>query len=237
MIRLSHAHCCISSRQQVSRVYAFGVSPMPIRAVLWDFGGVILSSPFEAFNRYEDAKGLPRDFIRSVNATNPDSNAWALLERSEISPQQFDEMFADESHDLGHRVPGADVLALLSGDVRPAMVAALDSVIAAGFLTACLTNNVVSADEPRDERAALVREIMNKFHHVVESSKVGCRKPEPRFYEIACELLGVSPHECVFLDDLGINLKPAAQMGMRTIKVGQPDIALVELSRHLDMTL
>ena len=217
-------------------VYARGVPMLPIRAVLWDFGGVILSSPFEAFNRYELSRGLPTDFIRRVNATNPDSNAWALLERSEISPQQFDELFATESEQLGHRVAGADVLALLSGDIRPSMVAALDTVIAAGYRTACLTNNVVSTDEPRDERSAQVREIMNKFDHVVESSKVGCRKPEPRFYEIACELLEVSPQECVFLDDLGINLKPAAQMGMRTIKVGAPENALDELASHLDLT-
>ena len=208
----------------------------PIRAVLWDFGGVILSSPFQAFNRYESEKGLPQDLIRRVNATNPDSNAWALLERSEISPLDFDSMFATESEQLGHRVPGADVLALLSGEVRPEMVRALDSVIENGFLTACLTNNVVNKDEPRDERARQVRAIMDRFHHVVESSKVGCRKPEPRFYEIACEALGVSPDECVFLDDLGINLKPAAAMGMRTIKVGDPAIALQELSTHTGLS-
>lgn len=207
----------------------------PLRAVLWDFGGVILSSPFEAFNRYEDANGLPRDIIRRVNATDPHTNAWARLERSDISPAEFDRLFADESEALGHRIPGADVLALLSGDVRPAMVAALDSVIAAGFLTACLTNNVVSTAEPANERQAEVRAVMARFHHVVESSKVGCRKPEPRFYEIACGLLEVSPEECVFLDDLGINLKPAAAMGMRTIKVGDPAVALAELSGHLGL--
>ena len=209
----------------------------PIQAVLWDFGGVILSSPFEAFNTYEAEKGLPLDLIRRVNSTNPHSNAWALLERNDISPQEFDSLFATESEALGHRVPGADVLALLSGDVRPRMVQALDTVKAAGFKIACLTNNVVSTEEPATERQAEVRTIMHKFDHVVESSKVGCRKPEPRFYEIACELLQVSPTECVFLDDLGINLKPAAVMGMRTIKVVNPDDALAELSGHLDLAL
>lgn len=203
---------------------------------MWDFGGVILSSPFEAFNRYETEKGLPLNIIRSVNATNPDSNAWALLERNDISPAQFDAQFADESEALGHRIPGADVLALLSGDVRPAMVAALDHVIASGFRTACLTNNVVSTSPDPSPRHIEVAAIMGKFDHVVESSKVGCRKPEPRFYEIACELLDVSPTECVFLDDLGINLKPAAAMGMRTIKVGAPEIALQELSGHIGLT-
>lgn len=207
-----------------------------IRAVLWDFGGVILSSPFEAFNRYETEQGFPLDIIRTVNATNPDSNAWALLERNDISPHEFDALFATESEQLGHRIPGADVLALLAGDVRPQMVAALDHVIASGFRTACLTNNVVSTSPDPSPRQIEVAAIMAKFDHVIESSKVGCRKPEPRFYEIACELLNVAPTECVFLDDLGINLKPAAAMGMRTIKVGDPLTALTELSTHIGLT-
>jgi putative hydrolase of the HAD superfamily len=208
-----------------------------IRAVLWDFGGVILSSPFEAFNAYEARNGLPQDFIRGVNSRDPHSNAWAQLERNDITPQQFDELFATESERLGHRIAGGDILALLSGDVRPAMVAALDAVIAAGYLTACLTNNVVTQSPVPTPRQREVALIMDKFHHVVESSKVGCRKPEPRFYEIACELLQVEPTECVFLDDLGINLKPAAAMGMRTIKVVHPIDALNELSGHLDLAL
>jgi putative hydrolase of the HAD superfamily len=208
-----------------------------IRAVLWDLGGVILSSPFEAFNAYEARNGLPQDFIRGVNSRDPHSNAWAQLERNDITPQQFDELFATESERLGHRIAGGDILALLSGDVRPAMVAALDAVIAAGYLTACLTNNVVTQSPEPTPRQREVALIMDKFHHVVESSKVGCRKPEPRFYEIACELLQVEPTECVFLDDLGINLKPAAAMGMRTIKVVHPIDALNELSGHLDLAL
>mgnify|MGYP001553242180 FL=1 len=203
-----------------------------IRAVLWDFGGVILSSPFEAFNRYEAANDLPTDFIRSVNATDPDSNAWALLERNDVTPEQFDELFAVESERLGHRVPGADVLGLLSGDVRTEMVTALDRVIRAGYRTACLTNNVVGGEQRMD-----VGDVMVMFDHVVESSKVGCRKPEPRFYEIACSLVGVEPDECVFLDDLGINLKPAKAMGMTTIKVVSAEQAITDLEGVLGIPL
>lgn len=206
-----------------------------IRAVLWDFGGVILSSPFEAFNVYEAANGLPSDFIRSVNATNPDTNAWARLERNDVSPAEFDLAFAVESKELGHRVPGADVLALLSGDVRPQMVTALDAVIAGGYATACLTNNVVSHDDA-PSRPDVV-DVMSKFDHVVESSKVGVRKPELRFYEIACGLVGASPDECVFLDDLGINLKPARAMGMTTIKVTDADSAISQLETVLGISL
>lgn len=207
------------------------------RAVFWDFGGVILESPFDAFARYESAWGLPAGFLRQVNATNSDTNAWALLERNEVTPAAFNALFADESERLGHRVPGADVLGLLAGEIRPPMVVALDRVKAAGFKMACLTNNVVGGDKTTPARAAAVNEVMARFDAVVESSKVGCRKPEARFYEIACELVGVTPHECVFLDDLGINLKPAAALGMHTIKVVDPADALRKLSDAIDVDL
>ena len=207
------------------------------RAVFWDFGGVILSSPFDAFLQYEAQKGLPERFLRTVNATNPDANAWALLERNEVSPRDFDALFLAESTALGHPVPGADVLKLLAGEIRPAMVQALDTVKAAGYAMACLTNNVVGGDGATPERREAVAAVMARFDAVIESSKVGCRKPETRFYEIACETLQVSPHECVFLDDLGVNLKPAAAMGMHTIKVINPDDALAALSAALQLAL
>jgi len=205
-------------------------------AVLWDFGGVILSSPFEAFNRYEQANDLPTDFIRTVNSTDPHTNAWARLERSDISALDFDAAFAADSEALGHRIPGADVLALLAGEVRPEMVAALDTVKAAGYRIACLTNNV-SGEHASAERTDTIAGIMARFDAIIESSKVGVRKPEPRFYEIACETLDVAPSACVFLDDLGINLKPAAAMGMTTIKVLNAQQALTELSGILDLSL
>ena len=211
-----------------------------LRAVFFDFGGVVLSSPFEAFNRYEADNAIPRDFIRRVNSVNPDSNAWARLERSELSPVDFDEVFATESEALGHRIPGSHILALLHGEIRPEMVRAIDTVKRLGFLTACLTNNVLS--EPKedstldaDKRAAIAA-ILAKFDALIESSKVGVRKPEPSFYEIACSTVGVSPDECVFLDDLGINLKPAAAMGMTTVKVTGARQALDELGRILNVT-
>ena len=206
------------------------------KAVLWDFGGVILSSPFEAFRRFESEHGLPIDFIRRVNATNPHSNSWALMERSEISAEQFDDLFAKEADALGHHVRGADVLSLLAGDILPEMVEMLDRVKEAGLLVACLTNNIVEpTNTVEDARSVQIANIMSRFDVVVESSKVGVRKPEPRFYEIACELLGVVPEECVFLDDLGINLKPAAAMGMTTIKVTSSAQAIADLSAALGL--
>jgi putative hydrolase of the HAD superfamily len=210
------------------------------RAVLWDFGGVVTDSPFEAFRRYERSRGLPQDFIRGVNARNPDANAWARLERGETTLEEFDRAFAAEASAAGHMVPGRDVIALLYGEPRPAMVQALRRC-ARHYLTACLTNNVntgVDHGLPASaERAAQVAEIMGLFHLVIESSKVGARKPEPRFYRHALEALQIEPQAAVYLDDLGINLKPARAMGMTTIKVETPEQALAELEAVLELPL
>ena len=204
----------------------------PPLAVLWDFGGVILSSPFEAFRLYERAAGLPEDFIRMLNARNPDTNAWARMERSDVSLVEFVALFEAEAEAHGHRLDGWQVLKAISGDIRPQMVEALRRCKAA-FKVACITNNMKSGEGPgmarSPEKAAAVAEVMTLFEHVVESSKIGFRKPDPRIYQHACELLGVLPERCVYLDDLGINLKPAKALGMRTIKVGDPDVAIAEL--------
>ena len=197
-----------------------------IRAVLFDFGGVITTSPFEAFDRFERREGLPVGFLRRVNATDPDGNAWARLERGELGIDDFSEVFAAESADLGHRVDGRDVLGLLQGDVRPAMVEAVRRCSEA-FATACLTNNFGTEDLPiRPELA----EILELFDLVLESRVLGIRKPDPAFYALACQRLDVAPDEAVYLDDLGINLKPARAMGMQTIKVTSWEEALSELS-------
>ncbi|MGI9601808.1 MAG: HAD-IA family hydrolase [Acidimicrobiales bacterium] len=198
-----------------------------ISAVLFDFGGVILTSPFESFARYEREAGLPADTIRTLNATNPDDNAWAKLERSEVGVEEFCLLFEAEAAALGFEVRGSAVLECLSGDVRPEMVEALRR-IRGRLPLAMLTNNVLQS-EPDDGPVSVIAEILALFDVVVESSRVGVRKPEVRFYEIACEELGVEPEGCVFLDDLGINLKPARAMGMTTIKVVDPGQALAEL--------
>jgi putative hydrolase of the HAD superfamily len=208
-----------------------------IRAVLWDFGGVILDSPFDAFAAYEREAGLPDGFLRRVNARDPHENAWAQLERGEIGRGQFVELFEAEARALGGHVSARRVLELLAGPIRPAMVTALTRCREAGLRTACLTNNIPGADSTTPERAEQVAAVMTLFDVIVESSRVGVRKPEPRFYELACELLEVRPPECVFLDDLGVNLKPARAMGMTTIKVEAAGPAIAELERVLGLTL
>ncbi len=209
---------------------------MKIRAVLWDFGGVLTTSPFDAFNRFEEQRGYPQDFIRSINATNPDRNAWAQLEANRISAQEFDRVFRDESSAAGHAIHGADVLGLLDGEVRPRMVQVLERV-KQDFRVACLTNNIRPRNHPSNDtdtpRARAVDAVMNLFEHILESSVEGMRKPETRFYQLACSRLQVEPTEVVYLDDLGINLKPARALGMTTIKVVSEHQAIDDLGHAL----
>ncbi len=207
---------------------------MAVEAVIWDFGGVFTSSPFEAFNRLEEERGLPKDLIRRVNATNPDHNAWALFERNEIDAAAFDQRFLEESTRLGHPVRGAEVLPLLSGDIRPRVVEALRAC-KAKFKVGCITNNVQTGHgagmSGTGEKAAAVEAIMETFDAVIESSKAGLRKPDPRIYQMMCEALEVEPQACVYLDDLGVNCKPAAQLGMTAIKVVTEAQALDDLEK------
>lgn len=213
----------------------------PFDAVLFDFGGVILTSPFEAFAAYERDHGLPVDLIRTINSTNADRNAWARFERGDIDVDGFVERFEAEAAALGHSVDGRAVLELIKGSVRPEMVEVLRRVNAAGYVTACLTNNFRGADEHADVAGGSGRPdvdaVMAMFDHVVESSRVGVRKPELGFYEIALDLVQAPAERCVFLDDLGVNLKPARAMGMTTIKVIDAATAIAELEGHLQLDL
>jgi putative hydrolase of the HAD superfamily len=204
-----------------------------IRAVLFDFGGVISSSPFEAFAHLEAERGLPADFIRTVNATNPDDNAWAKLERGEVDLETFGSLWSDEARALGHELDGRLVLERLAGEIRPQMVQAIRSC-RERYKTACLTNNFTRAEAILSEEVAAVYSL---FDAILESRVLGVRKPDRRFYELACETLDVEPGECVFLDDLGVNLKPARALGMHTIKVTDPDVALNELGALVGLSL
>lgn len=210
---------------------------LAIEAVIFDFGGVLTSSPFEAFARFETERGLPIDIIRRTNAANHLENAWAKFERAEVDIDAFDKLFADESRALGAEVRGRDVLPLLQGDLRPEMVEALKR-IKAQFKTGCITNNLpANAIGSLTGRTLYVAEVMALFDHVIESAKIGLRKPDPRIYRLMVETLKVDPKRCIYLDDLGVNLKPAREMGMTTIKVASGAQAIAELEAATGLKL
>lgn len=206
-------------------------------AVIWDFGGVFTSSPFEAFARYERENALPENIIRQINGLNHLTNAWARFERAELTIEEFDRAFAEEALAHGHYIPGKEVIALLAGEFRPEMHEALRR-INRRYKTGCITNNVPSMQASAESPSAFYKhDIMRLFDHVIESSKVGLRKPDPRIYEMMCEALGVPPAACIYLDDLGVNLKPARAMGMHTIKVESAAQAIAELEAATGMKL
>ena len=191
-------------------------------AILWDFGGVFTTSPFENFNLLEERCGAPRDFIRTLNSVNSTTNAWAQFESNQVSLEEFDELFAKESELAGHEIRGKEVIGMLSGDLRPKMVELL-KLCKEQYKVACITNNVKAGRGPgmssNDDKASKVSKVMALFDDVIESSVEGIRKPNPEIYKLACQRISVEPEKCLFIDDLGINLKPAKELGMKTIKV------------------
>lgn len=212
-------------------------------AAIFDFGGVFTTSPVENFAAFEREHALPERFLGGVIKRNHHTNAWARYERAEIGLEQFDALFAEETRAAGHEVRGATLVSLLSLTLRPEMIEALARVKQAGFRTGCITNNLPEIDSRAMLAASESREqfdcIHANFDCIIESSKAGIRKPEPLIYEMMCEALDVSPRACVFMDDLGINLKPARDMGMATIKVPFGDVrpAIAELEALLGMAL
>lgn len=204
---------------------------MTVTAVVFDLGGVLTESPMTAFTAYEEEAGLPPGLIVRLNSTDPDSNAWARFERNELDVAAFSAVFEAEALAAGHRVEAARVLAALRGELRPEMVAAVRRLREAGLPLALLSNNVAPM-----ERSGPLGELLGLFNAIVESSVEGVRKPEPEIYRRALTRLSeavghpIEAGDCAYLDDLGINLKPARTLGFSTIKVVDPAVALAELS-------
>ena len=203
---------------------------MKYKAIIWDFGGVITSSPFDAFNEFEEVNGLPKDIIRTINSENPDMNAWAQFESNSITIDQFNDLFLKEAKAKGFDIKGRDIIKLLKGSIRENMVSFLNE-LKSDFKLGCITNNVKPSSEENTDNET--KEAMSIFDHVIESSIVGIRKPNPEIYMMSCDALNVSPDQCIYLDDLGINLKPARELGMTTIKVIQPEDAIQEVRNLL----
>lgn len=202
---------------------------MTFQAVIFDFGGVFTTSPVENFTVFEKAHDLPERFIGGVIKARIHDGAFARYERSEISREEFNHAFADETKEAGFEINGETLLSLLSLELYPEMIDALRRIKEAQFKTGCITNNMASHDSAAmisdADALSAIKDVFSLFDHIIESSKAGVRKPEPRIYEMMCEALDVSPKDCVFIDDLGVNLKPAREMGMATVKAPFGNVA------------
>lgn len=207
-------------------------SGSPYRAVLFDLGGVVLGSPLHAIARFERDRALPAGFVnRVVRATGP-AGAWSRLERGELAMADFIELFGSECARAGHALDVRAMMQLVhvESQPRPAMIEAIRRIRAAGLRAGAVTNNWATPGEP-------TKPLRVHFDVFIESCVVGVRKPDPRIYRIACDAIGHEPSTAIFLDDIGANLKSARELGLTTIKVGEPAPALRELEGLLGFDL
>jgi putative hydrolase of the HAD superfamily len=201
-----------------------------VDAVCFDFGGVIVNGPFDAFTALELRNDVAVGAVRAINSLNPDTNAWARIERGEIDRAEFARLFELEASEIGHQLPGAEVIDIVWGGsparaaANPLMIEAIEQCRAADIRLALITNNVQPMSGATD--AEWLYEL---FDVVLESCVIGMRKPETEIYRSALQKLGVDANRALMLDDLGLNLKPARALGMRTIKVTDPNEAAAEL--------
>ncbi|MBW2293566.1 MAG: HAD family phosphatase [Deltaproteobacteria bacterium] len=214
---------------------------MIYEAVLFDLGGVVLGSPLHAIADYERELGIPANFINRVVANTAPSGGWARLERGEISMEEFFSVFDEDCRAAGQEISAREMMSRMNAATKPRdnMLRAIERLRRAEFRVAAITNNWLVPDDgaesaPPDSALSGLEALFDVF---VESSVEGLRKPDPRIYTLACERLGVSPEVCIFLDDIGSNLKTAREMGIATIKVETPDAALRELESLVDLEL
>jgi putative hydrolase of the HAD superfamily len=207
---------------------------MSIVAVIFDLGGVVLDSPLDVFHHSERDLGIPIKTLNRHIVAAGAAGAWSKLERGELTMPEFYAAFDSEMAGHGLNVSGATIMERIAGAtaVRPQAVAAIRTLRASGRKVAALTNNWVNTDQ-----TSKMDVLRAEFDVFIESTRVGLRKPDPAIYQLACRELGVSPSQVAFLDDIGLNLKSARELGMATIKVVTIDAALAELERLVGIPL
>lgn len=213
---------------------------MPITAVLFDLGGVVLGSPLHAIREYERELGLSRNAINLVAARTAPTGAWSRLERGELEMEAFYPAFEADCRDAGIEMDAREMMSRMarSAEPRPVMLTAIERLRASGYRVGALTNNWAhTEDTDRPAQSDGTRQLASRFDVFIESSVEGLRKPDPAIYALACDRLGRPAREIAFLDDIGPNLKPAREMGMTTIKVDEPDAALSTLSAEIGLAL
>lgn len=205
---------------------------MSFRAVIFDLGGVVVGSPLHAIAAYERDQGIAAGLINRVVVETAPSGAWSRLERGELTLDEFYPAFDADCAAAGIAISARALMQRVAESVapRPAMLDAIRSIRARGLLAGAITNNWVAEDGGTSG-------LRPHFDVFIESAVVGIRKPDPRIFHLACDALGVAPHESIFLDDIGLNLKAARALGMTTIKVDDPATALAELQDVLDFPL
>lgn len=205
-----------------------------LKAAIFDIGGVLTHSPVTRIKTFCVEHHIPDDVRWAIFA--PEDGPWSRFERSELNRETFAAELDAHLKACGSPATGRHFLDwFFTGFGERREVVNVVKYLRGKTKLGAITNNV-ARDEP-DERRTSGINVQSLFDVVVESAIVGVRKPEPRIYQIACEKLEIEPHEAVFLDDLGANLKGARALGMHTIKVDDTLSCLDELEEALGIPL
>lgn len=242
---IKHA-CAIGANQSVyarkefwhvfGPCYSNGHVRHKTKAVIFDMGGVVLSSPFPFTRKYEDERGIPAGTIWKCIADYGKDGSWPKLEVGELDSVEFGEIFSTEcSATAGMPLQLYDFLEYIEqgmGDPLPEVFSAIQAIRAEGIKTALLTNNW-----KRPDGSTIIPVDRKIFDVVVESAVAGINKPNPAIYQKCLNELGVSAEQAVFLDDIETNIKAAKALGIHCIKVENIKIALIELEETVQFPL
>ncbi|XP_019362773.1 PREDICTED: acyl-CoA dehydrogenase family member 10 [Gavialis gangeticus] len=209
----------------------------PCRAVVFDMGGVLLPSPYALARDWEVRNRVPPGTVRRALICGGDDRPWMKYMRGELTAAEFVRAFARQCFEITNSsVPVDSFLSDLTSkemsEQLPVMTEAIRCIRAEGLKTAVLSNNFYL-----HSGASFLPLDRKQFDVIIESCREGICKPDPRIYMLCLERLGVQPNESIFLDDIGQNLKAAAQLGMSTLKVDDPEAAVKELENFLGFPL
>ena len=208
---------------------------MKFKAVIFDLGGVILTSPFPVFSHFERQHKLPDGAILSLIKQGGDRGAWAALERGDMDVDTFTRAFAAEARQAGIALDAAGLLHTLGEQVRieQAMLNTAKKIRRQNLRVGVITNNW----DPGNGYFKPMQDFRHEFDLIVESWLIGVRKPHQAIFARALEGLGCAPEEVVFLDDIVSNLHQPRAMGMTTLLVKNPADTILELAGLLSMDL
>jgi epoxide hydrolase-like predicted phosphatase len=199
------------------------------KGLLVDFGGVLTTNVFESFQAFCAAEGLAPGAVRDRFRADPEAQRLLFeLEEGKLSEEEFEPLFAAV---LGVHEPAGLIDRLFAG-MRPdeEMLGAVAAAKHAGVRTGLVSNSWGRGRYDRSRFPEL-------FDGIVISGEVGMRKPLPEIYALGAEAIGLPPAECVFVDDLPPNLKPAAQLGMATVHHVTAEETIAQLEELLGIAL
>lgn len=203
-----------------------------VDAVVWDFGGVLISTIENKVSFLAERAGLPLETVVTLllgpRHESTDYHPWHRAERGELETAAIQEELAPLAVQAGIELVGDEIDVLLDAEtytIHSHVFPAITEIRSRGYRTGLLTNCF------REFRPTLERDIpLSMFDIVIDSSAEGVRKPQPEVYALTSERLGVDPTSIVFLDDFEGNIEGAKRAGWQTISVSDVDAAMRDLA-------